>query len=242
MNIIKENVLNALKDAIAKSVREMDGKKPKVRKFDESIELIFNMRDVNFQVQTNRITLEHILPNPVRKPKELKAAFFVTGDLEVAAKKLGYVTVNKDQLNEWNKKTKAEKRKFVKTYDYFSAESTAMMPIAKTFGRFLQQNGKTINPRPIGYGILRATENLTEYVGMFEKIVRLKMTKSPLLQTAVGKKSMKIESVLENILSVVARIESSLPNGTNNIRSLYLKTTMGPAIRVKEPEKTRGRA
>jgi large subunit ribosomal protein L1 len=43
---------------------------------------------------------------------------------------------------------------------------------------------------------------------------------------------MKPEQVAENIETIVKRIESVLEQGPLNIRSIYVKTTMGPPVRL----------
>ena len=43
---------------------------------------------------------------------------------------------------------------------------------------------------------------------------------------------MKPEEIAENIDAVLRRVESVLESGALNIHSAYVKTTMGPAVRV----------
>jgi large subunit ribosomal protein L1 len=43
---------------------------------------------------------------------------------------------------------------------------------------------------------------------------------------------MSEEQVAENIDAVMKRVESVLEQGPMNVRSVYVKTTMGPAVRV----------
>ena len=40
------------------------------------------------------------------------------------------------------------------------------------------------------------------------------------------------EQIAENIDTVIRRVESVLESGAMNIHSVYVKTTMGPAVRV----------
>ena len=41
------------------------------------------------------------------------------------------------------------------------------------------------------------------------------------------------EQVAENIETIVKRIESVLEQGPLNVRSIFVKTTMGPAVRLE---------
>jgi large subunit ribosomal protein L1 len=43
---------------------------------------------------------------------------------------------------------------------------------------------------------------------------------------------MKPEQVAENIDAILKRVESVLEQGPLNIRSVYVKTTMGPPVRL----------
>ena len=44
---------------------------------------------------------------------------------------------------------------------------------------------------------------------------------------------MKPEQIADNIEAIVKRIESVLEQGPLNVRSVFVKTTMGPAVRVE---------
>jgi large subunit ribosomal protein L1 len=48
----------------------------------------------------------------------------------------------------------------------------------------------------------------------------------------VGNKNMDIKALTENIDAVVIKLEQTLKDGKQNLKSVYVKTTMGPAIRV----------
>ncbi|MCL5441463.1 MAG: 50S ribosomal protein L1, partial [Candidatus Thermoplasmatota archaeon] len=49
----------------------------------------------------------------------------------------------------------------------------------------------------------------------------------------VGTKDMPASDVAENITAVMKRITGKLEKGMNNIDSMYVKTTMGKAIRIQ---------
>lgn len=237
MIVKPELVRKAIEKAIEGSVITKEGKPDKVRKFEESVDIIFNIKDVDYKNPNNRLDVEHLFPQPIRS-KGWNTCFFVSGDLEVAAKQLGYTVINKDQLNDLAKKDKKEKKKIVKKYDYFVSEAGQMINVAKVLGRFLGQNGKVIKPKPKGYGVVQPNENLQKFETILDRLVRINM-KQPLLQLSIGKKNMDVKDVMENFTSILHRLEAGLPNGTNNIKSIFIKTTMGPSVKVKEPEKRR---
>jgi len=43
---------------------------------------------------------------------------------------------------------------------------------------------------------------------------------------------MEPEALAQNIESVVSRIEHKMASGKQNIKSIYVKTTMGPVVKV----------
>jgi large subunit ribosomal protein L1 len=48
----------------------------------------------------------------------------------------------------------------------------------------------------------------------------------------VGKESMSDEDISNNVEAILNNLTGALRRGENNIQSIYLKLTMGPAIRV----------
>jgi len=54
----------------------------------------------------------------------------------------------------------------------------------------------------------------------------------PLVQVLVGDEKMSNEQLAENVLAVLVEVGNALPNKQQNIRSVFLKETMGPAVRM----------
>lgn len=59
------------------------------------------------------------------------------------------------------------------------------------------------------------------------------MRGQPVLQCRVGAENMADEEIAENIQAVIRRIEGKLKKGIKNIRSVNIKTTMGPSIKIR---------
>jgi hypothetical protein len=80
--------------------------------------------------------------------------------------------------------------------------------------------------------------NLTEKAKLknalerYKKIVRIQIKKQPEIMTKIGKKSMNIDKIFENMKAVVDYIAEQFPHKYNNIRSIYIKTTMGRPIKI----------
>ncbi|HJK23493.1 MAG TPA: 50S ribosomal protein L1, partial [Methanocorpusculum sp.] len=52
------------------------------------------------------------------------------------------------------------------------------------------------------------------------------------MSVKIGNTAMSAEAVAENVDAVLKRVLGRLENGELNIRSVYVKTTMGPAVKV----------
>jgi large subunit ribosomal protein L1 len=236
MIIDRTKIVSALEAAKDKSTLKMDGKPDKVRKFDEAIDLILNIRDLDIKNPNNRIEQEHMFPHPVHDER-YTVCFFASGDLEMDIKKRGIAVINNDGLDNLAKKPNKDKKIVAKKYDYFVSQSDLMRNVAKVMARFLGQRGKMPKPQPKGFGVISPNENLDNYIEKMKCVVKLDMKKQLLLQVKIGRKSQENNDIMENIDSLITFLGSKLPNSTNNIKSMYIKTTMGPAIKVEEGAK-----
>jgi large subunit ribosomal protein L1 len=237
MNLDKNLLKQALEEALNGSILKKDGKPDKKRKFNESVDLIINIRDVDIKNPNNRIEQEHILPHPVTDKPNI--CFFTEGDMELAVKKLGVPVINNEGLEELNKRPNKEKRAVARKYDYFIARADLMRNVAKVMARFLGQRGKMPKPQPKGFGVVTPNENLADYMEKMKALVKVEMKKQLQILTKIGHRSLSVDDLMDNLNSVVGLVESKLPNGTQNIRSIFIKTTMGKVVKVKEPESKR---
>ena len=63
--------------------------------------------------------------------------------------------------------------------------------------------------------------------------VKVRSKTSKTIQATVGQEEMKTEHIAENIDAILKRIEGKLERGKLNIGSVYVKTTMGPPMRIQ---------
>ncbi len=240
LNFDKKVVKTALNTALENSVSKKEGKPDKVRKFDETIDLIVNIRDVDIKNPNNRIDQEHLLPHGIPGNYTTDHVCFIAkDDMELALKKKGFSVLNPSDLDQLQKRSNKDKKVVAKKYTYFVARADLMRNLAKVLARFLGQQGKMPKPQPKGFGVIRPDENIDDYISKLNRIIKISMKKQLLVQLKVGKKSQGIENLSENIESVLSFIETSLPNGKNNVRSIFVKTTMGKPIKVEESGKGR---
>jgi ribosomal protein L1 len=150
------------------------------------------------------------------------------------AKNLGLDTIDSDGLVKLNNEEKKVKKKFVKKYDFFIVEDKMMPNVARYLARFLGPLGKMPKPFPSGYGIISNPNDLQVAIERYLKIIRIQLKKQLLIQVKIGKKSMEKEKVFENMKAVVEYIADQMPHKYNNIKSMFLKTTMGHPIKIDE--------
>jgi len=224
----------SLNAAIDFSVWRKEGKKDKIRKFDESIDLIINLKDINLNDPKQRIDKELILPNEIFTSKLPKICVIATDEILMEAKKIGLDTLDKEGLEALNREEKKYKKKFVKKYDFFIVEGKLMPLVARYIARFLGPLGKMPKPFPSGYGIISSASDLITAIDRYKKVVRIQVKKQPIVQVKIGKKSMEVNKIYENLKAVVEYIASQMPHKYNNFKSMYIKTTMGKPIKIDE--------
>ena len=213
MPIAAESVLKALKE-----MRE----RTKKRNFVQSVELIVNLRDIDLRRPEERIQEFVELPHPPNK--EVKVCVFATGDLALRAREAGVDVLGREEL-EALAGNKAEQKRLANKYDFFIAEATLMPLVGKILGPVLAPRGKMPTPIP-------PTADISREVERRRRMVQLRARKEPVVQCRVGTEDMKDEELAENIQAVITRLEARLKRGMKNIASIYVKETMGPAVKV----------
>ncbi len=232
MKVDDKTLKSSLSKAIENSVIKKEGFKDKERKFDESVDIIINLKDVNLKDPKQRIDKELILPNQVIAKKIPNLCVIASDEILLKAKKIGVDTLDSDGLVALDTKEKKDKKKLVKKYDFFVVESKLMPQVARYLARFLGPMGKMPKPFPSGYGIINNPEDLDSAIERYQKVIKVRVTKHPIVQVKVGKKSMDQAKLLENLKTVIDFIVDQMPHKFNNIKSLFLKTTMGHPYKV----------
>lgn len=192
------------------------------RKFKQTIDLAVTLKNVDLNESKNRIDEEIILPNG--RGKESKIAIFASGELALKAKGKVDLIVKPEEIEDLSGDKKKFK-KIVDEYDFFIAEAPLMPTIGKTLGVILGPRGKMPKPVPPQIDITGIVKNLRNTV-----ILRSKANKT--FHTIAGKEEMDKEKIAENIDAIIKRLESRLERGRMNISSVYIKTTMGPSVRI----------
>jgi large subunit ribosomal protein L1 len=224
----------SLSAAIDFSTIKKEGFKDKVRNFDESIDLIINIKDINLNDPKNRIDKEIILSYDIITNDKPNICVIASDEILLEAKKLGIDTLDSDDLIKLNNEEKKYKKKFAKKYDFFVVEDKMMRDVARYLARFLGPVGKMPKPFPTGYGIISSPEDLKIAYERYKKIIRIRMKKHPIIFIKIGKKSMSKDELFENMKTVVNFIADQMPHRFNNFKSMYLKSTMGKPVKITE--------
>ena len=214
MPLSYENILKAVKEA-----RE----KAKKRNFVQSFELSINLKDVDLKQVRNKLQGEIVFPHKFTKP--VKIAVIADGELAVKAKNAGLPVIDKSEI-EVIGSDKKKVKKLAKEYDFFLAKVDLMPLIAKFFGQVLGPRGKMPAPVP-------PMANLESFIDKYSKTVKFRVRNSPTINIKVGDENMTDEQVAENIMTAINTIVNKLDKGFNNIKSVYVKLSMGPAVKIE---------
>lgn len=208
-NIISKKV------PIMKIEEAIEELKKNKRNFDQTVDLIITLRNIDLKKPENRITKEIILPHG--RGKDAKVGIF--------SDKFG---IKKDEI-EKIAKSKREAKKLAKKYDFFLATADLMPLIGKALGKFLAPRGKMPQPIPPTF----TKEQIDKIVEKKKKSILIRVKTSPQIQVPVGKQSMDTKAIKENVEHVIKEVISALPKGRAQIRDVYLKLTMSKPIKIE---------
>jgi large subunit ribosomal protein L1 len=208
---------------LTEAIEKMKEQSPS-RNFLESVDISINLRDINLQDPSKRFQIDVQLPNPVEK--EVKICILAEGAQLVEAQSTGAARViDKDELENISREPKLAK-KLAQQYDFFIASAPLMPIIGRSLGKFLGPRGKMPKPIPPNAPI----EPLLQDYG---STIQVRLRQSPVLHARIATVKMENEAIRDNAVAVLRNVEDKLEKGENNIRSVFIKTTMGPAIKVR---------
>ena len=195
----------------------------KPRNFTQSIDVIINLKDLDVRKPENRFSEEVALPNG--RGKEVKIGVIADGELALAAKNAGVdVVISKEDLQEFGKDIKAAK-KVVNSVDSFIAQADMMPLVGRFLGRILGPRNKMPKPVP-------ASARIEPLLERTQATIKVGVKQQPSIQILVGTQDMDDEKLAENIEAVLAVLDRNLEKGRNQIKSMYIKATMGSVVRV----------
>jgi large subunit ribosomal protein L1 len=193
------------------------------RKFVESVDISFTIKDVDLKNPTNRIKEEIRLPSG--RGRELKVAMFAAGEAATKAKAAGLAVFSPQDIEDFGGK-KGRAKKVANEFDFFLSEVPHMGLIGRHLGTVLGPRGKMPRPVPptLDPAMLAAGLASTVVVKSGDKMT---------FHASFGTVKQSHDELLANAMEVFNRVTTKLERGVGNIRSMYVKTTMGPAHRVE---------
>lgn len=198
------------------------------RNFVQAVDLVINLQDLDFKKPEHQLDFYVVLPHNTGKKKNIAA--FVDVDMVEEAKATCDVVIPLLQFEEYAKDKKRIK-KLAKQNDYFIAQSTIMSKIAGTFGRILGPKNKMPNPK--AGCVIAPKTNIKPLYDRLQKTIRVLARNKPLVQLCIGREDMTNEQLADNLFVVYDQLIHHLPKEKNNLKSMFIKTTMGKAVKVE---------
>jgi len=218
MSKISSDTLQDAVDALVKFSTET-----KKRKFTETVELQIALKNYDPN-KDKRFSGAIRLPN-VPRPK---FTVCVIGDAKHLgeAKDAKIASLSEDDLKKMNKNKKIVK-KLAKQYGSFLASASLIRKIPRLLGPGLNKAGKFPS-------VLGANENIHEKVESVKASVKfaLKSKKSLCLGVPIANLTMSPKDIANNITLAVNFVVTLLPKGWQQVKRLYIKSTMGPPQRI----------
>jgi len=143
---------------------------------------------------------------------------------EDQAKKAGLKTMNMEDLKKLNKNKKLVK-KMCAGFDAFLASESIIKTIPRVVGPHMNRAGKF--PAAVAAG-----ESLSDKVEETQATVKFQLKKVLCLGACVGHVEMAEEDLRRNINLSINFLVSLLKKNWQNLKSAYIKTTMGKPVRI----------
>ncbi len=192
------------------------------RNFRESVDLAINLRDLDLNEPSNRVEESVVLP--AGTGQETKIAVFAEGETAVRAEEVADTVLGGDDLEDLGDDDSQAKDLADET-DFFIAEQAMMQDVARNLGTVLGPRGKMPDP-------LAPDDDVVETVNRMKNSVQIRSGDRRTFHALVGSADMGAEEIADNIDVILRRLHADLEKGPQNIDSVFVKTTMGPAVEV----------
>ncbi|MFQ3476299.1 50S ribosomal protein L1 [Halonotius sp. F2-221B] len=208
-------------DTIVQAVsRALDESPP--RNFSETVDLAVNLRDLDLDDPSNRVDESIVLPSGTGQ--ETQIVVFAEGETALRAEDVADEVLSGDDLEDLGDDDDAAKDLADDT-DFFVAEASLMQDIGRYLGTVLGPRGKMPTP-------LQPDDDVVETINRMKNTVQLRSGDRRTFHTRVGADDMDAEEIADNIDVIIRRLEADLEKGPLNLDTIYVKTTMGPAVEV----------
>ena len=197
----------------------------KKRKFQETIDLQIGLKDYDPNKDkrfAGSVKLPHI-PRP-----HLKVCVIADAAHIDKCKKDGIDYIEADALSKkidkTDKKAK-ELKKWAGKYKMLFVSESLIKQIPKLGGPFLTRWGKF----PI---VIKTTDDVKSKIDENLSSVKFQLKKVLCLGVAIGHDGMTEDQIRQNLIISINYLVSLLKKGWNNVKSLYIRTTMGKPVKI----------
>ncbi len=208
---------DSIQDAVSRALSESPE-----RNFRETVDLAVNLRDLDLADPNNRVDESIVLPSGTGQ--DTRIVVFAEGETALRAEDVADEVLDGDDLEDLGDDDGAAKDLADET-DFFIAEANLMQDIGRYLGTVLGPRGKMPTP-------LQPDDDVVETVNRMKNTVQVRSGERRTFHTRVGAEDMDADQIADNIDVILRRLFTDLEKGPQNIDSVYVKTTMGPAVEV----------
>merc|ERR1711970_599311 len=210
------------RDTLYEAVKEvLQNSSTKPRKFVETVELQISLK--NYDPQKDKRFSGTVRLKTLPRPK---FSVCLLGDQqhcdEAKAADLPHMDI--EALKKLNKNKKPVK-KLAKKYDAFLASESLIKQIPRILGHGLNKAGKFPS-------LLTHSDDIVGKVNDIKATVKFQMKKVLCLNVAVGNVGMTEDQIVQNLNLSINFLVSLLKKNWQNVKSLYIKSTMGAPQRL----------
>jgi len=192
------------------------------RNFRETVDLAINLRDIDLDDPSNRVDQDVVLPSGTGQ--ETQIVVFAEGETALRAEDVAEEVLSSDDLADLGDNDN-EAKDLADETDFFLAEESLMQDIGRYLGTVLGPRGKMPDP-------IAPDDDVVEMVERLKNSVTIRSGDRRTFHTRVGAEDMSAEDIGDNIDVILRRLHADLEKGPLNIDTIYVKTTMGPAVEV----------
>jgi large subunit ribosomal protein L1 len=200
------------------------------RKFKQGVDLIINLKGIDFKKPEQQIDLFVALKF---RQKKAKICGIVGGELASQSKANLDFTITPDEFPIYSDKKVL--KKLAKEYDWFVAQANIMIEIAKIFGRVLGQRGKMPNPK--AGCVVPPNANLKVVADKLRNTIKVAAKSQPSIKRAIGNETMTNDEIAENAMMIYGAVAGKVADEAANIKNVMLKFTMSKPVQVGLVEK-----
>jgi large subunit ribosomal protein L1 len=208
---------DSIEDAVSRALSDSPE-----RNFRETVDLAINLRDLDLADPNNRVDESIVLPSGTGQDTQI--VVFAEGETALRAEDVADQVLDGDDLEDLGDDDNAAKDLADET-DFFIAEANLMQDIGRYLGTVLGPRGKMPTP-------LQPDDDVVETVNRMKNTVQVRSGERRTFHTRVGAENMDADAIADNIDVILRRLFTDLEKGPQNIDTVYVKTTMGPAVEV----------